>query len=173
MTQGNKTSVLAVIPALLLLLHILLTCCHKVGAIYYCMCIIISKDNRLSFPCSSFCSLQYPFQWNHHALFKLLKEVHNFYFIFVVGHGGCWQVFSIWKPVFLVDPYCRLLFYFWGDLPLEPFPSNLQFFLLFSFLPHVWQITYSLEYDTPPEPFPLPLWSLLKSTCFKSLLIYF
>ena len=39
------------------------------------------------------------------------------------------------------------------------------------FLSHLWQVIYDLVDKPPPEPLPFPLRQLLKSNCFKALLI--
>ena len=53
------------------------------------------------------------FQWNPHAPWPLLQEVHHLVFLFFAGHGGCCQIFDIWENRFLSYPLwkliCRLL----------------------------------------------------------------
>ena len=60
---------------------------------------------------------------------------------------------------------------FFGVLPLETFPVDLYSFWICPFLPHLWQVISDLVDYPLPEPLLFPLRRLLKSTCFKALLI--
>ena len=60
---------------------------------------------------------------------------------------------------------------FLGGLPLYKVHFDLQYFLIWPFWPHLWQVISDLADEPPPETLPFPLWRILKSTCFKVLLI--
>ena len=70
---------------------------------------------------------------------------------------------------FLVTHYGSSFENFLGGFPPEPFPFELHYFLIWTFLPQLWQVTSNLEDDPPPEPLPFPLWRSLKSTLLQIL----
>ena len=123
------------------------------------------------FPCLFFHSSCPSFQFNPHAPWPLLQEVHNLYLLLL------WVMVSVVRSLvsettgFLVTHFRSSSVDFLGVFPLEPFTVDLQYFCIWPFLPHLWQVISNLEDDPLPEPLPFPLHRLLKSTWFKALLI--
>ena len=111
------------------------------------------------------------FQWNTHAPWPLLQEVHHLYFVLL------WVMVAVVRSLvsdtigFLVTHSERSFVEFLGEFPLYPFTFDLQSFCIWPFLTHLWHVISDLADDPLPEPLPFPLRQLLKSTCFKDLLI--
>ena len=122
-------------------------------------------------PCLSFHSSWPSFQWNSHSPWPLLQEVHHLYLLLL------WVMVDVVRSL-VSETTCLLVTHsgssfveFFDKFPLEPFPFDLQSFWIWPFLPHLWQVISDLA-DVPfSEPLTFPLMRLLKSTCFKDLLI--
>ena len=123
-------------------------------------------------PCLIFHSSWPSFQWNPHAPWPLLQEMYHFYFLSLRVMVSVVRSLVSETTGFLFTHYGSSFVDFFDDLTLEPFPFDLQSFWIWPFLPHLWHFPYDLANDPFPEPLPFPLLQLLKSTCFKALLIY-
>ena len=112
------------------------------------------------------------FQWNPHALWPLLQEVHHLYFLLLRVMVDVVRSLVSDTTGFLVAHSGSSFVDFLGEFPLETFTFELQSFWIWPLLLHLWQFISDLVDYPLPEPLPFPLRRLLKSTWFKVLLIY-
>ena len=117
-------------------------------------------------------SLWSSFQWNPHAPLPLLQDMHHLYFLSLQVMVAVVRLLVSESTGFPITHSGSSCMDFLGVLPLEPFPFDLQSFWICPFLSHLWQVIFDLIDDPLPDPLSFPLWRLLKSTCFKALLIY-
>ena len=113
------------------------------------------------------------FQWNTHAPLPLFQEMHHLYFLSLRIMVDVVRSLVSESIGFLVTHSGGSFMDLLGVLPLEPFPFDLQSFWIWPFLPHFWHFPSDLANNPFSELLTLPLQRLLKSTCFKALLIYF
>ena len=111
------------------------------------------------------------FQWNTHAPWPLLQEVHHLYLLSLRFVVPVFRYLVYETTSFLVAYSRSSCVDFLGDFPLELFLFDLQSIWIWPFLPHLWLVISDLSDDPFPEPLSFPLWRFLKSTFFKALLI--
>ena len=130
----------------------------------------LEKQTDYFLPCLFLHSSCPSFQWNPHAQLPLFQEVHHLYF-FLLRFMLAVAIYLVCEtPVFLVTHYGSSFVEFLGGSPLEPVPFDLQYLWIWTFLPHLWQVTFDLTDDLPTEPLPFTLRQILKSSFFKALL---
>ena len=111
------------------------------------------------------------FQWNPHSPWPLFQEMQHLYLLLLRFMVAVVRSLVSDSTGFLVTHSGSSFMYFLGVLPLETFPVDLQSFLIWPFLPHLWQAISDLEDDPLPEPLPFSLQRTLKSTWSKALLV--
>ena len=92
-------------------------------------------------------------------------------FLVVAGHGGCCQIFGILDNKLIDHPFWKLVCGLLGWVPTRAVSLWPTVFWIWPFLPHLWQVISYLVDDTLPDSLPFTLRQILKSTCFKALLI--
>ena len=121
-------------------------------------------------PCLFSHSLYPSFQWNNHTPLPLLQEIHHLYFLLLRVMVAVAIFLISERKGFLVTHYGISFADFLSGFPLDPVPFDLQYFMIWPFLLHLWQVTSDLTYEPPPEPLLFPLRRLLKSIFFRALL---
>ena len=104
----------------------------------------------------------FSFQWNPHAPWPLLQEVHHLYWLLLRVMVAVIRYLVSETTGFLVTYSGSSFVDFLGEFPPELFIFDLQSFWIWKFLPHLWQVISDLSDDLLPDPLSFPLWLILK-----------
>ena len=117
-----------------LFLQIILTGGHEVIAIDYCIGGRVVKLNICLLALLNFTLLVVILLVKSPCTLTIIARDAPLVLLVVAGHGDSYQIFGIWSTGFIVTHSGSSFIDFFGVLPLEPCPVDLQSFLIWPFL---------------------------------------